>query len=45
VAEWLDNVGVMVLVVGGWLAGCIGFVVVMVVGDGGYSDLVEVVEG
>jgi hypothetical protein len=25
--------------------GCIGYVVVMVVGDGGYNDLVEVVEG
>jgi hypothetical protein len=26
-------------------AECIGYMVVMVVGDGGYSDLVEVVEG
>jgi hypothetical protein len=25
--------------------GCIGYAVVMVVGDGGYSDLAEVVEG
>jgi hypothetical protein len=26
-------------------AGCIGYMVVMVVGDEGYSDLAEVVEG
>jgi hypothetical protein len=26
-------------------AGCIGYMAVMVVGDGGYSDLAEVVEG